>query len=83
MDGPFAGAEWQPLSFVQLVGEYDASEFNAMAKLFTPEGFLPFGAQMSFDYQLYTGHDSDQQYGVLMPQSHYLDITPILFINLL
>ncbi|HIF9071215.1 TPA: YjbH domain-containing protein [Photobacterium damselae] len=60
MDGPFAGAEWQPLSFVQLVGEYDASEFNAMAKLFTPEGFLPFGAQMSFDYQLYTGHDSDQ-----------------------
>ncbi len=44
MDGPFAGAEWQPLSFIQLTAEYDAAEFNSNAKLFTPQGLLPWEA---------------------------------------
>lgn len=61
MDGPFGGAEWQPLSFLQLTGEYDAAEFNANAKLFTPENLLPYGAQLSLDYELYTGHQNSNQ----------------------
>ncbi len=61
MDGPFAGAEWQPLPFIQFTGEYDASAFNANAKLFTPDGFLPWGAQLSLDYQLYTVHENSNQ----------------------
>lgn len=32
MDGPFAGIEIQPLSFLQLTGEYDATEFNSSVK---------------------------------------------------
>ncbi|WP_413505482.1 YjbH domain-containing protein [Photobacterium phosphoreum] len=61
MNGPFAGAEWQPLSFMQITGEYDASQFNANAKLFTPKGLLPYGAQLSLDYELYTGHQNSDQ----------------------
>lgn len=61
MDGPFAGAEWQPLSFIQLTAEYDAAEFNSNAKLFTPRGLLPWGSQLSLDYQLYTGHERSEQ----------------------
>ena len=61
MDGPFGGAEWQPLPFIQVIGEYDASKFNANAKLFTPEGLLPHGIQLSIDYELYTGHKNSDQ----------------------
>ncbi len=56
MDGPFGGIEWQPFSFAQLAGEYDASAFNATAKIFTPENFLPYGIQTSAHVELYTGH---------------------------
>lgn len=56
MDGPFGSVELQPLSFVQLIGEYDSAEVNAAAKVFTPEGLLPYGAQVAFQYQLYSGH---------------------------
>ncbi|WP_417877447.1 YjbH domain-containing protein [Vibrio sp.] len=61
MDGPFGGVEWQPLSFAQLVGEYDASELNVTAKVFTPEGFLPYGIQTSAHVELYTGHENSDQ----------------------
>ncbi|MGY0616881.1 YjbH domain-containing protein [Vibrio sp. FJH11] len=61
MDGPFGGVEWQPLPFAQLVGEYDASEFNVTAKVFTPEGFLPYGIQTSAHVELYTGHENSDQ----------------------
>ncbi|KJG18218.1 YjbH domain-containing protein [Photobacterium angustum] len=61
MNGPFAGAEWQPLSFMQLTAEYDAAEFNSNAKLFTPQGLLPRGSQLSLDYQVYTGHERSEQ----------------------
>ncbi|MCG9701196.1 YjbH domain-containing protein [Vibrio natriegens] len=61
IDGPFGGVEWQPLPFTQLVGEYDASEFNVTAKVFTPEGFLPYGIQTSAHVELYTGHQSSEQ----------------------
>ncbi|MCG3864906.1 MULTISPECIES: YjbH domain-containing protein [unclassified Photobacterium] len=61
MNGPFGGAEWQPLSFLQITGEYDAAEFNANAKLFTPENLLPYGVQLSLDYELYTGHKNSDQ----------------------
>lgn len=47
LDGPFAGAEWQPFDFVQLTGEYDAQEFNAAVRLITPQDMLPYGAQLA------------------------------------
>ncbi|MFT5881262.1 MAG: hypothetical protein ACI86X_002401, partial [Moritella sp.] len=61
MDGPFGSIELQPLSFIQLVGEYDAAQANAAVKLFTPEDFLPYGAQFALQYQLYSEHESTQQ----------------------
>ena len=61
MDGPFGGVEWQPLPFAQLVGEYDASELNVTAKVFTPEGFLPYGIQTSAHVELYSGHENSDQ----------------------
>ncbi len=61
MDGPFGGVEWQPLPFAQLVGEYDASEFNATAKIFTPDGVLPYGIRASAHVELYTGHEMKDQ----------------------
>lgn len=77
MDGPFAGVEWQPLSFLQLTSEYDAVEINANAKLFTPQGLLPWGAQLSMDYQLYTGHERSEKdvwgVNIAMPLMGYND----------
>jgi hypothetical protein len=77
MNGPFAGIEWQPLSFMQLTTEYDAVEINANAKVFTPQGLLPWGAQLSMDYQLYTGHERSEQdvwgVNVSMPLMGYND----------
>jgi len=58
MDGPFGSIELQPLPFVQLVGEYDSTEFNGAVKVFTPEDLLPYGAQVALQYQVYTGHES-------------------------
>jgi hypothetical protein len=57
MNGGFGAIEVQPLSFMQFVGEYDASQINGAVKVFTPEDFLPLGAQVALQYQLYTGHD--------------------------
>lgn len=61
LNGPFGGIEWQPFPFAQLTGEYDASEFNAAAKLFTPDGLLPYGTQASLHYELYSGHGQSEQ----------------------
>ncbi len=61
LDGPFAGAEWQPFEFVQLTGEYDAQEFNAAVRVITPRDLLPYGAQISAQYQLYSGHNNQDQ----------------------
>jgi len=58
MDGPFGSVELQPLPFVQLIGEYDSTEFNGAVKVFTPEDLLPYGAQVALQYQVYTGHES-------------------------
>jgi len=58
MDGPFGSIELQPLPFVQLVGEYDSTEFNGAVKVFTPEDLLPYGAQVALQYQVYTSHES-------------------------
>ncbi|EEZ85699.1 hypothetical protein VME_44230 [Vibrio harveyi 1DA3] len=61
MDGPFGGVEYQPLNFVQLVGEFDAVEFNSTIKLFTPEELLPYDMTASLSYQIYSGHETDGQ----------------------
>ncbi|MDW1904037.1 MULTISPECIES: YjbH domain-containing protein [Vibrio] len=61
MDGPFGGIEYQPLSFLQVSGEYDAVEFNSSVKLFTPQGILPYDVTASLSYQLYSGHNTDEQ----------------------
>jgi len=59
MDGEFAAIEVQPLSFMQLVAEYDSSKVNGSVKVFTPDGLLPLNSQLALQYQLYTGHDDD------------------------
>ncbi|MET2950713.1 YjbH domain-containing protein [Vibrio owensii] len=61
MDGPFGGIEYQPSDFVQLTGEYDAVEFNASVKVFTPEDLLPYDMTASLSYQIYSGHEMDEQ----------------------
>ncbi|WP_245597677.1 YjbH domain-containing protein [Psychromonas aquimarina] len=58
MNGAFGLVELQPLSFMQLIAEYDASQVNSAAKLFTPEGLLPLNSQLAVQYQIHTGHDS-------------------------
>lgn len=61
MDGPFGGIEYQPLDFVQLIGEYDAVEFNSSVKVFTPKELLPYDMTASLSYQIYSGHETDEQ----------------------
>lgn len=61
MDGPFGGIEYQPFDFVQLTGEYDAVEFNSSVKVFTPEELLPYDMTASLIYQIYSGHETDEQ----------------------
>ncbi|PMO50827.1 hypothetical protein BCT07_07710 [Vibrio breoganii] len=87
LDGPFAGAEWQPFDFVQLAGEYDAQEFNAAVRLMTPRDMLPFGAQLAAQYQLYSGHENQDQtlwgvsasvpfFGDTFTRNKYSDVKP-------
>ncbi|MGI3078576.1 YjbH domain-containing protein [Vibrio alginolyticus] len=61
MNGVFGGVEYQPLSFLQFTGEYDAVEFNSSVKVFTPEDILPYDMTASLSYQLYSGHETDEQ----------------------
>ncbi|MEZ9628987.1 YjbH domain-containing protein [Vibrio breoganii] len=60
LDGPFGGIEWQPLSFLQLAGEYDAQEFNSSLRLMTPKGLLPLDAQIAGHYQIYSSHENQE-----------------------
>ncbi|MEZ9131976.1 YjbH domain-containing protein [Vibrio breoganii] len=87
LDGPFAGAEWQPFDFVQLAGEYDAQEFNAAVRLMTPRDMLPYGAQLAAQYQLYSGHENQDQtlwgvsasvpfFGDTFTRNKYSDVKP-------
>ncbi|PMH19635.1 YjbH domain-containing protein [Vibrio breoganii] len=87
LDGPFAGAEWQPFDFVQLAGEYDAQEFNAAVRLMTPQDMLPYGAQLAAQYQLYSGHENQDQtlwgvsasvpfFGDTFTRNKYSDVKP-------
>jgi len=68
LDGPFGGIEIEPLSFLQLVGEYDSVEYNAMAKLFTPEGMLPWNMKASFGFMLYSSHQDNNDQNVWQTQ---------------
>nr|WP_155487330.1 YjbH domain-containing protein [Vibrio campbellii] len=61
MDGVFGGVEYQPFDFIQLTGEYDAVEFNSSVKVFTPEELLPYDMTASLSYQIYSGHETDEQ----------------------
>ena len=61
IDGPFGGIEYQPFDFVQLTGEYDAVEFNSSVKVFTPKELLPYDMTASLSYQIYSGHETDEQ----------------------
>ncbi|NAW59532.1 hypothetical protein CAG65_09155 [Vibrio sp. V39_P1S14PM300] len=61
LDGPFASIEVQPLSFAQIIAEYDSANYNAGIKLFTPEKWLPLDAQLSLQYEAYSNQDSDNQ----------------------
>lgn len=79
LNGAFAGVEWQPLSFMQLVGEYDANALNAGIKLFTPQGMLPYGAQLSMDYMIHTEHETEKDHvwgiSASMPLMGYKQLT--------
>nr|WP_196333629.1 YjbH domain-containing protein [Vibrio campbellii] len=61
MDGVFGGVEYQPFRFMQLTAEYDAVEFNSSVKVFTPEELLPYDMTASLSYQIYSGHETDEQ----------------------
>ncbi len=61
MDGAFGGVEYQPFDFIQLTAEYDAVEFNSSVKVFTPEELLPYDMTASLSYQIYSGHETDEQ----------------------
>ncbi|ABM03251.1 hypothetical protein Ping_1434 [Psychromonas ingrahamii 37] len=61
MNGPFASIEYQPFSFMQLTAEHDNTELNVAVKAFTPPKSLPFNSQVSLEYQLATGHETNQQ----------------------
>lgn len=87
LDGPFAGAEWQPFDFAQLTAEYDAQEVNAALRLMTPQDMLPYGAQLAAQYQLYSGHENQDQdlwsisasvpfFGDTFTRKKYSDIKP-------
>ncbi|CDT96400.1 YjbH domain-containing protein [Vibrio diabolicus] len=58
-NGLFGGVEYQMADFIQLVGEFDAVEFNSSVKVLTPEEFLPYDMTASLSYQIYSGHESD------------------------
>lgn len=61
MNGVFGGIEYQPFDFLQLIGEYDSVEYNAMVKLMTPANLLPYGVKASLGYQLLTTHENSEQ----------------------
>ncbi|MEH6454597.1 MAG: YjbH domain-containing protein, partial [Psychromonas sp.] len=61
LDGPFAAIEYQPFSFMQLVAEHDNSEVNFAVKAFTPKKLLPYDSQVSLQYQIASGHETNDE----------------------
>lgn len=54
LQGIFAGLEWQPTQWLQLVSDYDGTGMNAGFKLFTADNWLPYGWKANFTYQIYS-----------------------------
>lgn len=54
LSGVFGGVEYQPLSWLQFVGDYDGTGLNAGVKAFTPSSWLPWGLQANLTYQAYS-----------------------------
>ncbi|SEG70119.1 YjbH domain-containing protein [Vibrio hangzhouensis] len=75
LSGVFGGIEYQPFSWLQLVGDYDGTGMNAGAKLFTPQEWLPYGMSAHLTYQAYSDSNTlnrDNQWvglGLTLPLS--------------
>ncbi|MGB5444160.1 MAG: YjbH domain-containing protein, partial [Psychromonas sp.] len=61
LQGPFAGIEWQPLQWLQLLSDYDGTGVNGGVKLFTPDNWLPADWQGNLTYQVYSGSSTDNR----------------------
>ncbi|WP_394242544.1 YjbH domain-containing protein [Vibrio astriarenae] len=68
LSGVFGGIEYQPLSWLQLVSDYDGTGLNAGVKAFTPSSWLPWGLTANLTYQAYsdssTAERDNQWFGV-------------------
>jgi len=61
LQGAFAGIEWQPTPWLQLLGDYDGTGKNAGVKLFTPDNWMPYGWQANITYQVYSDSLTDNR----------------------
>lgn len=59
LHGAFAGIEWQPVQWLQLLSDYDGTGVNGGVKLFAPDNWLPADWQVNLTYQAYS--DSSTQ----------------------
>ena len=55
LNGPFAGIEWTPQPWVDLLAEYDASEINAGFRLHTPQSWFNNWFQLDASVLAYSG----------------------------
>lgn len=58
LQGTFAGIEWQPTEWMQLVADHDGTGANAGIKLFTQDNWLPYGWKANVTYQLYSSSET-------------------------
>ncbi|WP_052075028.1 YjbH domain-containing protein [Vibrio fluvialis] len=68
LNGVFGGLEVEPFDFMQLVAEYDSVDYNAMVKVFTPKGLLPWNTQASLGYVVYSGHENTDNQNIWQTQ---------------
>ena len=61
LQGAFAGIEWQPAQWLQLLSDYDGTGVNAGVKLFTPDNWLPADWQANLTYQVYSDSLTDNR----------------------
>ncbi|WP_022942546.1 YjbH domain-containing protein [Psychromonas hadalis] len=54
LQGTFAGIEWQPLPWLQLLAEHDGTGINSGIKLLSDDQWLPYGWKANVTYQLYS-----------------------------
>jgi hypothetical protein len=54
LSGAFGGIEFQALSWLQLVADYDGTGANAGLKIFTPDSWLPYGVKANLTYQAFS-----------------------------